>query len=65
MKLIDLTDPFYAPVWIRVTVVAVLTVWGILEVVFGHTMWAVMCLSFAAICTWRFATIDYRTDADN
>lgn len=64
MKLIDLTDPFYAPIWIRITVVLVLTFWGVLEIALGNALWAIMCISFAAICAWRFATIDYRNDAD-
>ena len=64
MNLIELTVPCYAPVWVRVFVVCVLAGWGIVELIVGHTMWAVMCFSFAAICTWRFATIDYRKDAD-
>lgn len=64
MKLIDLTESFYAPVWIRFAVVIVLTGWGMVELIFAETMWAVMSLSLAAICTWRFATIDYRTGAN-
>lgn len=64
MKLIDLTDQFYAPVWIRVAVVVVLAGWGLVELVFAETVWAVISLSLAAICAWRFATIDYRIDAD-
>lgn len=64
MKLIDLTDSFYGPVWIRLAVVMVLTAWGAIEFAMGQHIWAVMCLSLAAICGWRFATIDYRADAD-
>lgn len=59
MKLIDLTDPFFAPAWRRVVVVIVLTGWGLFELTTARAMWAVIFLGVAAICTWRFCTIDY------
>lgn len=64
MKLIDLTNPFFAPVWVRVAVVAVLFGWGLFELTTARAMWAVIFLGVGVICTWRFATIDYRADAD-
>jgi hypothetical protein len=58
-KLIDLADPFFAPVWIRGSVVIVTTLWGLYEMWSGATLWGVVFLGISAICAWRFATIDY------
>jgi hypothetical protein len=59
MKLFDLADPFFEPLWIRVAVVAVTTLWGLFELTSGALFWAMFFLGLAAVCTWRFMTIDY------
>lgn len=64
MKLIDLTDPFFAPVWVRIAVVAVCAVWGVFELSTGAVLWGAVFLGLALICAWRFATIDYDANAD-
>lgn len=64
-KLLDLENPFFAPLWIRIAVVAVMAVWGMFELSQGEYMWAIIFLGFAAICGWRFATIDYSTARDD
>ena len=58
-KLIDLTDPFFEPVWIRIAVVAVAGLWGLFELSTGATLWGAIFVGIAGICAWRFATIDY------
>lgn len=58
-KLIDLEDPFFEPLWIRIAVVLVTTVWGIFEIANGAVLWGIIFLGISAICGWRFATIDY------
>ncbi|MFT5867298.1 MAG: hypothetical protein ACI82I_003058 [Gammaproteobacteria bacterium] len=63
-KLIDLADPFFAPVWIRVCVVLVTAIWGLYEMSAGATLWGVIFLGISAICAWRFATIDYTADPE-
>jgi chromate transport protein ChrA len=63
-KLIDLEDKFFAPVWIRVAVILVTTVWGLFEMSAGAPMWGIIFLGFSVVCGWRFATIDYSADAD-
>ena len=60
-KLIDLADPFFAPAWIRVAVVAVCICWGLFEIWGRSPLWGVVFLGLGAICAWRFATIDYST----
>lgn len=60
-KLIDLNVPFFAPLWIRVAVVAVCICWGLFEMSAGAPMWGIVFLGLGAICAWRFATIDYST----
>ena len=64
-KLIDLQDPFFAPVWIRICVVAVTCCWGLFELSQGAVMWAVIFLGMSGICAWRFATIDYGRNSDS
>lgn len=61
-KLIDLEDPFYAPVWVRIAIVAVITVWAFFELSKGAILWAVIFFGLGAICAWRFCTIDYSQD---
>ena len=63
-KLIDLADPFFAPVWIRVSVVVITTLWGLFELSTGAILWGVLFLGISAICAWRFATIDYSADRE-
>lgn len=64
-KLVDLADPFFAPVWVRVAVVAVLFGWGLFELSMGKAMWAVIFLGMSVICTWRFYTIDYTKTSED
>lgn len=63
-KLIDLDDAFFAPVWIRVAIVAVTALWGLFELSTGATLWGVVFLGLSVICAWRFLTIDYSSDPD-
>ncbi|EDZ41070.1 MAG: hypothetical protein P8P65_10925 [Planktotalea sp.] len=63
-KLLDLENPFFAPLWIRIAVVAVMTLWGLFELSQAAYMWSIIFLGFAAICGWRFATIDYSARDD-
>lgn len=65
MKLIDLTDPFFAPVWIRIAVVLTLIGWGLFELTTARAMWAVIFLGVGVICAWRFCTIDYTNSAED
>lgn len=58
-KLIDLTDPFFAPVWIRVVIVLITAVWGLIELSASATFWGALFLGISAFCAWQFATIDY------
>ena len=59
MKLLDLEHPFFTPVWVRVVVVLVCAGWGLVELANGALFWSMFFLGLAAICGWRFATIDY------
>lgn len=63
-KLIDLEDSFFAPVGIRIAVVLVAAIWGLFEMSAGAPMWGIIFLGLSAICGWRFATIDYKTDPE-
>ncbi|WP_232823046.1 hypothetical protein [Oceanibium sediminis] len=59
MKLIDLTDPFFRPRWVRAAVVGVAIAWGLFEFATGAPFWGVFFVGLGAVTAWRFATIDY------
>ncbi len=59
MKIIDLEHPFFTPVWIRVAIVLACAIWGLIELLNGAVFWTMFFIGLAAICGWRFATIDY------
>lgn len=63
-KLVDLEDPFFAPLWIRVAVVLFCFGWGGFEFYLGAPLWGTLFVGVGAICGWRFATIDYRSKPD-
>lgn len=64
MKLLDLTDPFFEPVVVRVVIVAITAIWGLFELSTGAVFWAMFFLGLSVICGWRFATIDYAALSD-
>ena len=64
-KFLDLENPFYAPLWIRILVTYVLILWGFFEVSQGAYAWAVIFIGLGLICGWRFATIDYSAKGDD
>jgi len=65
VKLIDLTDPFFKPVWVRVAVVIVACVWGAYEFASGAALWGCIFVGIGLISAIRFATIDYGADNAN
>jgi len=63
-KFLDLENPFFAPLWIRIAVTCVLISWGGLEISQGAYAWAVIFIGLGLICGWRFANIDYSALGD-
>ena len=49
-KFLDLESAFYAPLWIRVAVTAVLVLWGVFELSQGAYIWALIFLAVGAVC---------------
>ena len=64
-KLLDLENPFFAPLWIRIAVTTFLILWGFFEVSQGAYVWAIIFIGLGVICGWRFATIDYSAKDDD
>ena len=64
-RLFDLENPFFAPLWIRIALVLVTTVWGVLEMLAGEILWGGVFLGMSALCAWRFATINYNFKSDD
>ena len=58
-KLFNLVDPFFAPFWIRATIVVLLGFWTMIELVAGAQVWAALFAALAVFSAWRFAVIDY------
>lgn len=59
MKFLNLDDPFFRPVWLRVAIVAVCVFWGLFEFATGTPFWGVLFVGIGAVAAWRFSTIDY------
>lgn len=64
MKFLDFKDPFYAPVWIRICVVAVCIGWGLFEVSNAAYGWALIFIGLGAYAGWQFYTTDYTSDGE-
>ena len=56
-KFFNLDDPFFAPLWIRATIVVLLGFWTMIELVAGAFFAAL-----AVFSAWRFAVIDYTNE---
>ena len=65
MKFFDLSDPFYAPLQIRISIVVLTAAWGLLELSSGAFGWAMVFWGVSAYCAWQFATIDYGSDKED
>jgi hypothetical protein len=62
-KLLNLEDPFFAPLWIRTTIVVLLGFWTMIEFFAGAQGWAALFAALAVFSAWRFAVIDYTSEA--
>lgn len=61
-KFFNLDDPFFAPLWIRATIVVLLGFWTMIELVAGAQGWAVFFAALTVFSAWRFAVIDYTNE---
>ena len=61
-KLINLEDRFFAPLWIRATIVVLLCFWTLIELFAGAQGWAAFFAALAVFSAWRFAVIDYTSE---
>ena len=59
MKFLNLDDPFFRPLWLRVTIVAICVLWGLFEFATGTPFWGVLFVGIGGVAAWRFSTIDY------
>ena len=62
MKFLDFKHPFYAPVWIRLSVVAVCVGWGLFELSNAAYGWAMIFIGLGIFAGWQFYTTDYSSD---
>ena len=61
-KHFNLEDPFFAPFWVRATIVVLLGFWTMIELVAGAQVWAAFFAALAVFSAWRFAVIDYTSE---
>ncbi len=54
MKLIDPSHPFYAPLWRRVAIVAVVFLWSGLEFYNDAQTWGIIVAAIGVYCVWQF-----------
>ncbi|QHQ35022.1 DUF3329 domain-containing protein [Algicella marina] len=54
MRIFDLSEPFFAPLWRRVVIVAVCIGWGVLELAAASSFWGFVFLVTGIYCAWVF-----------
>lgn len=54
IKLLGLDHPFFKPLIRRVVTVAVVALYGLFELMFGHPGWAAFAAALFAICAYAF-----------
>ncbi len=52
--LVEFDAPFYRPLWRRVAVLAVVSVWSVVEFLAGSTGWGAFTAIVAAYLAWGF-----------
>ncbi|MGR3271100.1 DUF3329 domain-containing protein [Thalassococcus profundi] len=52
--MLDPDDPFYAPLWRRIVIVAVAAGWGLFELSQGNSGWALVFGGLGAWAAWAF-----------
>ena len=59
MKLLDLQNEFYRPLWIRVALLTVLFLWAIVEFFAGALIWGFLFVALAIIALWQWFVADW------
>jgi hypothetical protein len=54
MKLFDLKNPFFKPLWIRILVTAVTLGWSVFEFLTNDPFWAILFGAVAIWCAYSF-----------
>ena len=63
MRFFDVRSPFFAPLWRRIVICAVIGGWALLELVGGNPGWALIFGAAGAWLTWSLL-IDWRLPDD-
>lgn len=51
---LDLDDPRYRPLWLRILLVGICIGWGLFELLVGSTGFALIFLAMGGYVAWRF-----------
>ncbi|MFO1104571.1 MAG: hypothetical protein U1E34_00610 [Amaricoccus sp.] len=62
-KFLGLDHPAFRPLWLRLAVTGASAGWGLVELIWGSSGWAMIFLGLAAYCGWVFF-IDFSPDDD-
>lgn len=54
LKLLDLSHPFFKPLWRRIAIVATCVIWTGVEFYYGTPMWGMLFAGLGALCIWQF-----------
>jgi hypothetical protein len=54
MKLFDLQQPFYKPLWIRILITAACLGWALVELSANNVFWAILFGSVGVYCAHQF-----------
>ncbi|SFB70798.1 hypothetical protein [Tropicimonas isoalkanivorans] len=66
MKLLDRNDPFFAPLWRRVVIVAVTLAWSVFEFVAGSPFWGILVGAIGIYCVYQlFVVFEPREPGDS
>lgn len=54
LKLLDLSHPFFKPLWRRIAIVAICIIWAVVEFVYGIPLLGTLFAGLGALCIWQF-----------
>ena len=65
MRLFDLNDPIYKPLWIRLAIIVVTGSWGLFEFIGGSLFWGALFSGVCAVAVYSFFIANNPHDSDD
>lgn len=54
MEFFNVKHPMFNPLWVRILITGVCTIWAMLEFGSGNPFWGILFAGIAAFCIWKF-----------